>query len=455
MTQLKINNGVVLDYSQDGWAEFKKWLDGTYARLTYAWVDEGLAYQIAAVDGPVCRTCSINKTDATDFEANYKTNAPTTQSVHLDGPESADGAPITAGVKPARPKLTFISCNFCDQTTWFDAAARVVDEVAVDQGDHQDYVVAHGPLIDVFHGKITFEDKLRDANGHSYRVVVKVNGVEKDEQDPHLGTGGDYTLDYALKTVHFLTPLTGTETVQVTYHYAGGNPGLPASTYIVRPIDGKMLIVDRVEVQFSGDIELTDTFKFQAFGLVDACAPQLMQSATIPIVAIDPLNNKVYLPTDVRMALLAGVFAIAGSTGNDGTYHVKSVDVVPSGQPSPAQFTVIKTIEALPSAVADGAVITVALPSGTNIPVAEPLVYKTFLDLLNDSNESHPPYPVLGGSNWRALTKSTYLFTWYYEVGTTLLDPNLGTHIRVWMEHDEKCAGTFGIAAVYCTSEDA
>jgi len=35
------------------------------------------------------------------------------------------------------------------------------------------------------------------------------------------------------------------------------------------------------------------------------------------------------------------------------------------------------------------------------------------------------------------------------------LDPNLGTHIRVWMEHDEKCAGTFGIAAVYCTSEDA
>lgn len=74
MSDLKINSGVVIDYSAEGWDEFVKWLDGTYAYLRYAWVDEGEAYQIAAPDGVVCRTFSINKDDATEFEASYKNN---------------------------------------------------------------------------------------------------------------------------------------------------------------------------------------------------------------------------------------------------------------------------------------------------------------------------------------------------------------------------------------------
>ena len=76
MARLHIE-GATVDYSDDGWVEFKKWLDGTYARLAYTWVDEGLAYSIAAVDGPLCRTCSINKVDAAEFEASYKINKPT------------------------------------------------------------------------------------------------------------------------------------------------------------------------------------------------------------------------------------------------------------------------------------------------------------------------------------------------------------------------------------------
>jgi hypothetical protein len=68
--------GLAVDYSEDGWDEFKKWLDGTYARLFYVWVDEGEAYSIAAPDGSICRTFSINKADAAEFEANYKTAAP-------------------------------------------------------------------------------------------------------------------------------------------------------------------------------------------------------------------------------------------------------------------------------------------------------------------------------------------------------------------------------------------
>ena len=70
MAKLNINGAPTIDYSEDGWNEFKKWLDGTYAAFPYAWVDEGPAYQVIIV-GKIARTCSINKADATDFETNW------------------------------------------------------------------------------------------------------------------------------------------------------------------------------------------------------------------------------------------------------------------------------------------------------------------------------------------------------------------------------------------------
>lgn len=91
MSTFRINDGVVVDYTADGWAEFRKWLDGTYASLLYAWVDEGLAYNILATDGPFYRTCSINKLDAADFEANFKTSTPKPLV-----PRTADGTPLSA-----------------------------------------------------------------------------------------------------------------------------------------------------------------------------------------------------------------------------------------------------------------------------------------------------------------------------------------------------------------------
>ena len=87
MSKLRINSGITVDYTEDGWGEFKKWLDGTYGKLQFVWVDEGLAYSVAALDGDVCRTFSINKADAADFEANYKVLAPR----QVKYPASADG----------------------------------------------------------------------------------------------------------------------------------------------------------------------------------------------------------------------------------------------------------------------------------------------------------------------------------------------------------------------------
>lgn len=78
MSTLLIRSSSV-DYAAD-WTEFRKWLDGTYASLRYTWTDNGAAYDIAALDGPVFRTAGVNKTEPpspeqVDFETNFKSQA--------------------------------------------------------------------------------------------------------------------------------------------------------------------------------------------------------------------------------------------------------------------------------------------------------------------------------------------------------------------------------------------
>lgn len=277
-----------------------------------------------------------------------------------------DGIPLFLMRKPDAPKLTLITPNWCDKTTWYTGSIYAEDEVATDSGDHQTYNLSHQNVIDTYHGKITFEDFLKDSEGRSYRVVVKVDDVEKTEQDPHVGSGGDFTVDYAAGTVTFAQALAGTEVVKVTHHYAD------TSVFIIAPDAGKKLLVEKVEVQFSSNIEMTDTFLFQAYGLVDVFAPQLMPG----------------------------------------------------------------------------------IPSGTKIPLGDPLKYKTLGDLLNDSNHAYPAYPAVGGSNWRAMPQAAYIFSWDYDVGMTLLSSSYGMEIRVSLEHDSVCGGSFATAAFYCTSED-
>jgi len=362
MAHFKINDGVVIDFTTEGWAEFKKWIDGTHAHLRYTWVDEGEAYNIIAFDAPVYRTCSINKSEATEFEASYKTLG----SVSII--PTAQGRFPTAAARPVASKLTFITPNWCDKTTWYSGSEEIEDEVATDSGDHASYSVSHQNMIDVYHGKITFEEQLKDEDGSNYRVRVKVNDVEKTEQDPHYGTGGDYTVNYAAGTITFLSALDPGDVVKVRYHYA------QKATYILKPQAGKRLYVSTVEIQFSEDVVLNDTFTFQAYGYVQVFAPQLMEP---------PYN----------------------------------------------------------------------LPLNTLIPLGDPLVYKTFNDLLNDSNGAYPGYPAFGGLNWRALKKQAHLFVWEYTVGQTCLESAYGMEIHIDLVHDEPCGGTFGVATLYCTSD--
>jgi hypothetical protein len=172
-------------------------------------------------------------------------------------PKTHDGRPLVAYGKSDLPRRQIYSHDWTDKTTWFHGATRVVTEAAtfVSGGT---WSLAHQNVIDTHHGKLFAEDYLTDESDHSYRVVVTVDGVSKNENDPH-DNAGDYLVDYAAGTLTFGTPPSSEADVRVTYHYAGG------STFVVAPNPGKLLTIDLVEVQFSQDVEITDSARFQVW----------------------------------------------------------------------------------------------------------------------------------------------------------------------------------------------
>jgi hypothetical protein len=192
---------------------------------------------------------------------------------HL-GPKTSDNKDVVSMWPTEGTRKTFISHNWCDKTTWTSSAVRVVDEVADVEvpGVYTTYALDQQYIVDTYHGKISGEDFLKDDSGNSFRVVIKVNDVTKVEQDPHTSSGGDYTVNYIAGKVTFLSALVAADVVKVTYHYA------TAGSFIIKPSPGKKLKIKRAEVQFSSDIVIKDTVKFQAYGLVDVFAPQLTPS---------------------------------------------------------------------------------------------------------------------------------------------------------------------------------
>jgi hypothetical protein len=285
-------------------------------------------------------------------------------NVVVSMPVTSDGRLRVAGEKSDAAKKTIISHDWTDKTTWCEAAVRVVDEVASVDTPYTVYALAHTNVIDSYHGKFSQEDFMLDAAGYSYRAVVKVNDVAKTEQDPHYGTGGDYTVNYATGKVTFLSALQSTDVVKVTYHYA------TSSVFTIKPEAGKALKLEFAEVQFSADVVLTDSVVFQPYGLVDVFAPQLMPG----------------------------------------------------------------------------------VPSGTKIPLGNPVIYKSVSDFQNDAVKAYPVYPVLGGSGWRGSPQPTIIFDWDY-VSSTLLRSDYGMEIRLSLQHDEPFGGWFATSTLYCLSE--
>jgi hypothetical protein len=213
--------------------------------------------------------------------------------------------------------------NWCMPTTWYQGSIRVVNEVATNTGNQLTYTLAHQNVIDTYHGKITGEDDLLDSNGNSYRVVVKVNSVTKTEQDPHYGTGGDFTVNYTVGSITFLNALQPSDVIEVTHHYAQG------SAFYIRPDAGTTLSLDISEVQFSVDVGITDTVIFQTFGYVDVFAPQLLNNPYPPGTKIPIKTFKYKTISDYQNAAFKAYPtypAIGGNTWRGQTQEVVVFD---------------------------------------------------------------------------------------------------------------------------------
>jgi hypothetical protein len=207
----------------------------------------------------------------------------------LSPPLTIDGRQRVAIEKSDASKKNFFSHDFTDPTTWYSTSYRVVEN-ATDSGDHQTYNLSHQVVVDLFHGKIWGEDFLRDANGYSYRVAVRVDGVSKNEVDPHT-QAGDFIVNYMEGKIVFSSPQSADAVVQVEYHH------MVDSTFVVKPDPGKLLYVTFAEAQFSRDIILTDTVAFQPYGLVDVFAPQLTSANIVPSGTLIPLGSPVLYKT--------------------------------------------------------------------------------------------------------------------------------------------------------------
>jgi len=230
----------------------------------------------------------IDDEDILDFENNlqyYSTIVSCDGEVRgLCSPIEANGKPIVSIAPGEGLKLNKMSVNWCDRTTWWYNSKYIVDEVAEckDPLTHTLYDVSYNNIIDTYHGKITGENSLLDNDGYSYRVIVKVNDIEKTERDPHIGSGGDYTINYSTGRITFSPSLEHSDVVKVTYHYEDG------SLWIIKPNVNKIIRIKRAECQFSDDIILTDSLVYDLYGSADYFAPgQFPPGTLIQLVGAD------------------------------------------------------------------------------------------------------------------------------------------------------------------------
>jgi hypothetical protein len=207
-------------------------------------------------------------------------------------PKQSDGIPFVV-VRPRFGKETiYATHNFCDPTTWYSESERVVSKALTQTGS----VWASGDpnWIDMLHGKILDEDALSEeqqevtpSDPHGYSVIVTVDGVEQTARTPFAPSGGDYTINYVIGEVTAAADWTGKD-VRASYSKA------TTSGWILTPSEGRSLVIDLAEIQFSSDIVFSDTFEMTVYGNADFFAPQLGLPAGTSI----PIENTKYKTLD-------------------------------------------------------------------------------------------------------------------------------------------------------------
>ena len=214
---------------------------------------------------------------------------------------------------PKGNSMTLPSHNLCDRTTWYQGSVKVTGETPV-QYRVGHYGLSHKFIIDVFTGKLAFENRLQ-----TYAFKLYDGGTE-------LVFGEQYLVNWEMGIV-VLQNYNPSGTITCDYHYAD------SSIFKIAPPGDKKLYVSHAEVQFSKDIRMkpikidflagghvihSDTYK-NLDNLIDVCrqgkgeipAVDTLRTGRIvfpitydPALELDPAINMevaVYLDNDKPM----------------------------------------------------------------------------------------------------------------------------------------------------------
>lgn len=140
----------------------------------------------------------------------------------------------------------FITHNFCDPCSWYQASIAVAEKTISPKVSEVYDVYSMGDvnIIDIYHGRLSLENTISSRS--TYKPVVKVNDVVKTEDT-------DFTINYVLGEITFMTPLTGSDVVKTSYKKAGD------STFTLSSIAGKKLKIVHAEIQFSKNLAVAAT----------------------------------------------------------------------------------------------------------------------------------------------------------------------------------------------------
>jgi len=263
--KIKVISGVTIDHEAD-WPEFRKWIDGTYASLSLSWVDEGVAYYIAALDGSFVRMVGINK-DSNEYQIDFETNFKHCRPVLI---------PVSGAIQQLPLEGRRHDCytsDFCKKETWWQDSARVTGETLTDSGNHTTYTPATSRYwVDVMHGKIFRERELRE----DYAPVVKVDNIAKTE-NPAGRTTGDFSVNYTTGAVTFNSALVGTEVVKADYSY------VRTSLFKAAAPEGYIWTSNTIKVMYSKNVGMRDSVLFQlwgdvGYGMMPLSTPEIYQT---------------------------------------------------------------------------------------------------------------------------------------------------------------------------------
>lgn len=206
-----------------------------------------------------------------------------------------DGTPKTApGIRLGK-EVIYATHNFCDPCTWYSESKRVTEQSLTDSGDGLTWTSPDSNWIDMTHGRVFDEEGIIEdqvifnpGSPHGYGVVIETSTDSGStwnlmtQREPFASSGGDYTVNYAAGTVTFTSSQAG-NLVRASYSKSG------SSAWVVRPLEDRVLTIEKAEIQFSANVTMTSTIVMEVYGTVDIFAPSLSDANGGPVPAGTPI----------------------------------------------------------------------------------------------------------------------------------------------------------------------